>query len=238
MNPDVFYYIDWWKNDWKYRLTFIIGSPNLIDTDYINAIKLPPNVILEDVKVDVKYENDLPIGLPITSELTLNWDLTNLFDDDYNNWSDFKNWLIQGSSYTISQLNSDETKRKYKYCVILAHNNGDGTEETNAQIFIGVQDIKPEKEFEVSSTQVLEQITYISIDRAVLEKIEWTDFTTGFNVYTEQYRPYENRKKYNLPGIVENHYPATIYYKNQNNQNIYIDDDIPFVGPVVWTDTR
>lgn len=216
LDKDVKYYKSWSVGGWIYRLSFIPGKDTEITTEYI---ELPATFILNDVSVRSGYDNDIPIGLPLADEMDLTWDLANMYDDSYATWSEFRQWLIDGSTIKGST---------YFNTVILQSNNGSGETFTKVE-FIGVQDVKPQKEIEVTQSSMTFKCSYVSLNRVIFERLKWSEILPDKTSFDYKCSGFSNYQNWKYPAVIEYQYNFKAYFKNgQGHQLSYYT----MVGPI------
>jgi len=215
------YYLLWEVDSWKYKLIFYPGASATISA---NEIQLPPNFIRKECKVSTGYENDLPIGIPITTALEVVLKLSNIYDNDYADWSKFRKWLIDGTT---------QIGTTYYNSIYLLSNNGSGDSYTKVE-FWGVQDIKPEKELKISADSLEFKITFTGMERACFERIIWDDLNRTFGNYTYQIKADTLKKNHSFPTVIELQYFAKAYYKDKdfNIVQYYTESG----GVITWHD--
>jgi len=89
------YYKTWLVGTWKYKLVFTPGRDTQVsDTE----IELPPNFIFAKIDTEAGFQDGLSIGLPLASVLNLSLKMSNIYDNDYADWSTLRQWIYDGTT--------------------------------------------------------------------------------------------------------------------------------------------
>lgn len=173
LDKDIKYYLIQQGDQYEYRIAFIPGSENAVNNNYE---LLPPDWLTNKFELSASYENEQPWGLPITDELKLTFDLTNMYDSSYATWSEFRQWLMDGTATTAENyFNAVEVMRKLP------------TDVEYTPYFFGIQEVKPEKQIDVNGDKMDFTLTFISVFRYILESFKWSDLPHTITDYDAYY---------------------------------------------------
>lgn len=193
--------------DWKYKLTLTPGW----DSDLSTADRSLPDSILEGVIIKAGYDTHA-IGLPLTSTMELSLNLEKIQNQYLGTDLDFDelNRIIHegGKGGTRSIDFGWVTKSVLiPNMWVLQSNNGDGTTSYSKYEFIGMQEVKPEQEFELDGTNVNVKITCLDVVRSIFERISPDDIV--------------NHIAYNAYNVTYNGWLYDLYYTGTDDAYIY-----------------
>ena len=205
LNRDVIYYKPF-TNDYgvEYELQLILASAAVMTADPERV--LMPDMICNSTKTDVAYQDNAPLGMPITGLLKLSFTFSN------------GNEFIDAIENSIVDAPYLPNFGNLRFNLWKIYNVSDDVYE-----FIGIQDVKPIQKLTVNGFNTKFDIEIIDIYRAATERVSFDAGAFPMLIWNTSPILDNFGNLSNIESIVNNIYDKTADYLDKPNLQIMLD---------------